>query len=70
MRAALIISFLMIYYSGFAAADLSIRYDSISKNQHRPFNTVLIKQGLIRINSPNSTSHSVMINLDSGDIFQ
>lgn len=70
MRAALIISFLMIYYSGIAAADLSIRYDSISENQHRPFNTVLIKRGLIRVNPPRASSHSVMIDLDSGDIVQ
>lgn len=70
MRAALIISFLMIYYSGIAGADLSIRYDSISKKQKGPFNTFLIKQGLIRIDPPLETSHSVMIDLDSGDIVQ
>ena len=61
MRAALIISFLLIYYSGSSVADLSIRYDTIGKHQQKPLNTLLIKQGLVRINPPVGSEHSVAV---------
>ena len=70
MRAALIISFLLIYYSGSSVADLSIRYDTIGKHQQKPLDTLLIKQGLVRINPPVESAQSVMIDLDNGDIIQ
>jgi len=70
MRTAAIISFLCLLFTGNLWADLSIRYDAISNQQKRPFNYVLIKQELVRINQAPATQPSVMIDLSNGDIVQ
>jgi hypothetical protein len=70
MRAAAIISFLVLIYTGNLWADLSIRYVTITDNQKRPFNSVMIKQELVRINQVQESKPSVMIDLNSGDIVQ
>jgi len=70
MRAAAIISILTLIYTGNLWADLSIRYDSIRNQQVKPFNSVLIKQELVRINQAPASQPSVMIDLNSGDIVQ
>lgn len=70
MRAFGIITFLILVNSGNVFADLSIRYDSIRNNQKIPFNSVLIKQDLVRINPSPKNQSSVMIDLQSGDIVQ
>lgn len=70
MRAGPSISLLLIVFTTNIWADLSIRYDVISKNHKKPINTVLIKQDLVRINQIPESQSSVMIDLNSGDIVQ
>ncbi len=70
MRATAIISVLGLIYTANLWADLSIRYDSIHKQQKRPFNAVMIKNERVRINQAPASQPSVMIDLSSGDIVQ
>ena len=70
MRAAGIIASLMLIFSANAGADLSIQYDSIGKQQRKPFTSVLIKRHWVRIDQSPQGSQSVVINLESGDIVQ
>ena len=70
MRAAAIISLLSFFFTGNLWADLSIRYDTINKQQKRPLNSVQIKQELVRINQVGASQPSVMIDLSNGDIVQ
>jgi len=70
MRVLRIISTLLLFYTANVSADLSIRYDAISDNQRTPFNSIMIKRELVRINQMQQAPASLLINLQSGDIVQ
>lgn len=70
MKPVLIITFLMLIFTGNLSADLNIRYDSIINNQKRPLSSILIKRDLVRINQSPISQPSFLVNLRSGDIVQ
>ncbi len=70
MKAASIISFLLLCYSGMVSADLHIRYQTMGQNHAGPVHSVLIKPGMIRIDPVSGAEQSVLIDLDNGDIVQ
>lgn len=70
MRVALIITFLLSTYTGYAAADITIRYDSINEKHKQPAHLLMVKQELVRINHKQGQQADVMLNLATGDIVQ
>ena len=70
MRAAFIISCLMLSYSVSGSADISIRYDSVSNNQKLPYHSLSLKNGMVRVDQAADSERSVMVDLQSGDIVQ
>ena len=70
MRAPLIISLLLLFFSSYICADITIRYDSIGPQHQKPISTVLMKNNLVRVNNMSSKQPDVMIDLNSGNIIQ
>ncbi len=70
MRAPLIISILLLLFTDFVFADITIRYDAITAKHKKPLHNVLLKQDLIRYDDLSGHQPGIMLDLQSGDIIQ
>ncbi len=70
MRTPLIISLLLSLFTNYLCADMTIRYDSVSKQNKFPVHTLYIKQNLVRMDHLTGKQPDVMVNLTTGDIIQ
>jgi hypothetical protein len=65
-----IITTLLLFFSAGAMADITLRYDEVQGDRHRPLQQAQLARGFLRIDPLDSPKLSLLIDLKQGDLYQ